>query len=113
MLLGGATLARPLTARAQLAEKVSRIGVLAYESLFGAEHLITAYARGALAVGLQRAGQLEQARQEFRRAIPTIISARSGGGEDDALLVAAREQEALPITSDEKRALPITRRRKR
>jgi CHAT domain-containing protein len=67
------------------------------ESVFGADHIITAFARGALAVGLQRAGDVVQAMAEFRRAIPIVLSAQRSSDNDDAFIAAAREQRTRTL----------------
>jgi CHAT domain-containing protein len=61
-------------------------------SWLGEESVATAYARGALAVGLFRDGRRMQAAQEFKRAIPILISRGRASDNDDEFFAAASEQ---------------------
>ena len=61
---------------------------------FGPEHVDTAYAQAALGVGLTRENRDGEALEQFRRAMPIILSAGHGAESDDTVSAAAREQRA-------------------
>jgi CHAT domain-containing protein/tetratricopeptide (TPR) repeat protein len=58
----------------------------------GDAHVDTAAARGTLAIGLARAGRDDEAIQEFRAAVPTLMASRENADDDDTTVVAARSQ---------------------
>jgi CHAT domain-containing protein len=58
---------------------------------FGANSFNTAYARGALAIGLAFAGRDAEALSEFKLAIPILLSSETD--DDDPMSVALREHE--------------------
>jgi CHAT domain-containing protein len=60
------------------------------ETLLGADHADTAYARAALALGLYRAGRYDEAQSAFGRAIPILLTDAQETEQGDG--VAAREQ---------------------
>jgi CHAT domain-containing protein len=61
-------------------------------SLFGQGHIYTAYAQAAVAVGFGLENHTGEALEEFRRAIPIILSAGRDAETDDVINAAAHEQ---------------------
>ncbi len=59
---------------------------------FGDQHIVTALARGTLAIGLAKARRDAEAMNAFKAAIPILISAPQATDLDDAAETAAREQ---------------------
>jgi CHAT domain-containing protein/tetratricopeptide (TPR) repeat protein len=59
---------------------------------FGDQHVETALARGAWAMGLVRAGRDSDAMREFKAAVPVLASPGRNAAVDDAIETSAREQ---------------------
>jgi len=68
------------------------------EKHFGQNHVHTAYARAAVAVGLAREKHDSEALNEFRRAMPVILTAGRDTDTDDMINAAAHEQRARLLT---------------
>ena len=67
-------------------------------SRVGESHFDAASARGTLAIGLMRAGAMQEAIREFRAAIPILMaSSRENADDDDTTSVAARSQRLQGI----------------
>ena len=64
---------------------------------FGEKHVNTATARGALAIGLAKAGRKDEAIREFRAAIPALIAAARENADDDTVVTAARNQRLQAV----------------
>ena len=80
----------------QIAEGILRAEQLVArnESRFGDRHVNTAFARGALAIGLYRAGRNREAMDEFNRAIRVIMSAaRTAEGDSDETIATSGAHE--------------------
>jgi CHAT domain-containing protein len=65
---------------------------------FGLEHVSTAYAQAAFAVGLYRENRDVEALDAFKRAIPVILSAGKDSESNDTINAAAREQRTRILT---------------
>src|SRR5262245_39997091 len=61
-------------------------------TLFGRQHVYTAYAQAAVAVGLSRQDRDAEALDEFRQAMPIVLAAGRDTETDDVINAAARGQ---------------------
>jgi CHAT domain-containing protein len=59
---------------------------------FGLQHVYTAYAQAAVAVGLSRQNRDSEALDKFRAATPIILGAGESGDSDELISAAARDQ---------------------
>ena len=76
-------------ARALLKREIARVGE---------KHFDAASARGILATGLMRAGKDAEAIQEFKTALPILLTAsRENADDDDATIVAGRSQRLQSV----------------